>query len=239
MHSLFRSKDPFSTSLDDSGTSWSRDDVKIMPYVHVCVTLQSLHVHRFLNRFVETCKDARERIMVQTELEEAGFDVTSLKRFLGCGGSASEGGRGEALLREEMGRWATNYIDVNNLVRKLLEAERANKRLREEVRRVVDSLVTNFVLDRHFSPKVSALKEKQKTFEAEKQRNLNTVDRLKECCGHLQEEIDKRTKHKQQRKSSGSNFATEKLAKSKEEKAAQTASVSSTSSGSQQHHLER
>ena len=32
-----------------------------------------------------------------------------------------------------MDRWTRNYVDVNGLARKLLEAERANKRLREEL----------------------------------------------------------------------------------------------------------
>ena len=37
---------------------------------------------RFLNRFVETAKDARERIMIQTELEEAGFELLAMKKRL-------------------------------------------------------------------------------------------------------------------------------------------------------------
>ena len=37
------------------------------------------------------------------------------------------------LLKEEITRWTQNYVDVNSLVRKLLEAERANRKLREEV----------------------------------------------------------------------------------------------------------
>jgi hypothetical protein len=31
---------------------------------------------------VETAKDARERIMIQTELEEAGFELLALKKRL-------------------------------------------------------------------------------------------------------------------------------------------------------------
>ena len=37
---------------------------------------------RFLNRFVETAKDTREKILIQTELEEAGFDLLPLKKML-------------------------------------------------------------------------------------------------------------------------------------------------------------
>ena len=115
---------------------------------------------RFLNCFVETSKDVREKIMVQTELEEAGFDVLPLKRFLMQTSNRNE------MLRDELERWMDNYVDVNALVRKLLEAERANKKLREEV---------------------AMLKEKQNAF--------STVDRLRECCDHLQSEIIRREKH--------------------------------------------
>ena len=37
---------------------------------------------RFLNRFVETSRDTREKILIQTELEEAGFDLLPLKKML-------------------------------------------------------------------------------------------------------------------------------------------------------------
>ena len=36
-------------------------------------------------------------------------------------------------LEDEVDRWTRNYVDVNALARKLLEAERANRRLREEL----------------------------------------------------------------------------------------------------------
>ena len=71
-------------------------------------------------------------------------------------------------------RWSQNYIDVNNLVRKLLDAERSNRKLREEVARL-----------------------RSKTEEGEECDN--TVDRLKECCEHLQNEIDRRTRQSQNR----------------------------------------
>ena len=60
---------------------------------------------RFLNRFVETAKDARERIMIQTELEEAGFELLALKKRLllanntNSGGSSPEDVRLEQLLQ--------------------------------------------------------------------------------------------------------------------------------------------
>jgi len=54
---------------------------------------------------VETAKDARERIMIQTELEEAGFELLALKKRLllanntNSGGSSPEDVRLEQLLQ--------------------------------------------------------------------------------------------------------------------------------------------
>ena len=114
---------------------------------------------RFLNRFVETAKDARERIMIQTELEEAGFELLALKKRLLLANTSSNGDaspddiRLEQLLQEEIQRWTHNYIDVNGLVRKLLNAERANKKLREEI----SELLTE--KSRHSSNKTSKVVE--------------------------------------------------------------------------------
>lgn len=87
---------------------------------------------RFLNRFVETSRDTREKILIQTELEEAGFDLLPLKKMLLQASAASLKDRND-LLQEELDRWTNNYIDVNALVKKLLDAERANRKLREEI----------------------------------------------------------------------------------------------------------
>ena len=43
-------------------------------------------------------------------------------------------------LEEEVDRWTRNYVDVNGLARKLLEAERANRRLREELAKAKKAL---------------------------------------------------------------------------------------------------
>ncbi|QQP49434.1 Uncharacterized protein FKW44_010110, partial [Caligus rogercresseyi] len=83
---------------------------------------------RFLNRFIETSKDSREKILIQTELEEAGFDTSPLKKLI-AGNTVSR----SDLLKEELNRWSQNYVDVNGLVKKLLDAERANRKLREEI----------------------------------------------------------------------------------------------------------
>ena len=71
---------------------------------------------KFLNKFLETSKDAREKILIQTELEEAGFDPLPLRKMYN-----------NEHLQEELQRWTNNYVDVNSLVKKLLDAERANR----------------------------------------------------------------------------------------------------------------
>ena len=74
---------------------------------------------RFVNRFIETSQDVKERIMIQTELEEAGFDPISLKNLFFSSSNpcieddiSGDGGRND-VLEEELERWAQNYIDVN------------------------------------------------------------------------------------------------------------------------------
>jgi hypothetical protein len=111
---------------------------------------------RFLNRFVETSRDSREKILIQTELEEAGFDLIPLKTMLLQSGPNTVA-RSD-LLQDELERWTNNYIDVNSLVKKLLEAERANRKLREEM---------------------SIFKEKYKQSEDERLRCKSTIDRLR------------------------------------------------------------
>ena len=117
---------------------------------------------KFLNKFLETSKDAREKILIQTELEEAGFDPLPLRKMYN-----------NEHLQEELQRWQNNYVDVNSLVKKLLEAERANRKLREEN---------------------SLLKEKYRHSEEDRKRSKATLERLRyelntcDCTGgHLEE----------------------------------------------------
>ena len=81
---------------------------------------------------METSRDTREKILIQTELEEAGFDLLPLKKMLLQSSLTASSKDRNDLLQEELDRWSNNYIDVNALVKKLLDAERANRKLREE-----------------------------------------------------------------------------------------------------------
>ena len=90
---------------------------------------------RFLNTFVETASNYRERVHIQAELEDAGLDISHLKKLLSkvrdlqgrdkisskVGKtdylySALQFGNQSDLLKEELNIWTKNYIDVNSLV---------------------------------------------------------------------------------------------------------------------------
>lgn len=73
---------------------------------------------RFLNTFVETASNYRERVHIQAELEDAGFDISHLKKLVSKFGNQSD------LLKEELNIWMKNYIDVNALVTEKLLIQR-------------------------------------------------------------------------------------------------------------------
>ncbi|KAF0296128.1 Formin-like protein 1 [Amphibalanus amphitrite] len=80
---------------------------------------------RFLNRLTELAADKKERVHLQAEIEEAGFDVNVLRKFLSNSNET-------AAVREELDRWQHQYVDVDDLYEQL-QAERAHTaRLRAE-----------------------------------------------------------------------------------------------------------
>ena len=116
---------------------------------------------KFLNRFVETSTDMREKIMIQTELEEAGFEPVTLNKFLL---GQDDDGKQE-LLKDELNRWTQNYVDVHSLVKKLLESERTGRGHREEL---------------------SSLKDQLRESQAERQKLVSAVEKLKMKCERLE-----------------------------------------------------
>ena len=117
---------------------------------------------KFLNRFVETSADMREKIMIQTELEEAGMDLIILSKFL-----LNDDDDKIPILKEEISRWQQNYVDVNNLVRKLLDSERNSRKYREEL---------------------SAAKDQLRDSENERQKLLQMMEKVKMKCERLEAE---------------------------------------------------
>jgi hypothetical protein len=70
-------------------------------------SLFTLIIHRFINTFVETASDYRERVHIQSDLEDAGFELVHLKRLVSKFGNQSE------LLQQELAIWDQNYIEVS------------------------------------------------------------------------------------------------------------------------------
>ena len=61
---------------------------------------------RFINTFIETAADYRERVHIQSDLEDAGFELGQLKRLVSKFGNQSE------LLQQELAIWDRSYIEV-------------------------------------------------------------------------------------------------------------------------------
>ena len=57
---------------------------KYLPYmrflIHLQIVIDQVAALSFLNKFSETSADVREKIMIQTELEEAGFDSATVNK---------------------------------------------------------------------------------------------------------------------------------------------------------------
>lgn len=82
---------------------------------------------RFINTFLETAVDYRERLHIQADLEEAGLELGHLKRLVSKTGNQSE------LLQQELTIWDMNYIEVNTLVTDRLLLQRNVDKLRGEI----------------------------------------------------------------------------------------------------------
>ena len=57
---------------------------------------------------METAADYRERVHIQTDLEDAGFELGQLKRLVSKFGNQSE------LLQQELSIWDMSYIEVSS-----------------------------------------------------------------------------------------------------------------------------
>merc|ERR1719192_2981505 len=82
---------------------------------------------RFINTFIETAADYRERVHIQSDLEDAGFELGQLKRLVSKFGNQSE------LLQQELAIWDRSYIEVNSLVTDRVLLQRSLEQLRGEL----------------------------------------------------------------------------------------------------------
>ncbi|KAJ8915102.1 hypothetical protein NQ315_000354 [Exocentrus adspersus] len=116
---------------------------------------------RFLNRFLDTAGSAQKRLYIQAELEQAGFDIETVKKNT-CNLNANDP------IVEEITHWEKNSIDVEKLTARLQDVDKENDTLRDKV----------LLLER----KVQILQE-------EKGILLSLEKCLKERCSELQGEV--------------------------------------------------
>ncbi|XP_042218610.1 uncharacterized protein LOC121863817 isoform X2 [Homarus americanus] len=87
---------------------------------------------RFLNALVASSGSLRQRIYLQEELAEAGFDPSVLRKIIERSGSDHL----QQLAMAELGRWNAAYVDVGGLENELFDLRTANAKLQEELRKL-------------------------------------------------------------------------------------------------------
>ncbi|XP_050297722.1 uncharacterized protein LOC126737068 [Anthonomus grandis grandis] len=115
---------------------------------------------RFLNRFIDTSGSSQKRLYIQSELEQAGFDIGVIKDNMTAPGSEH--------LQEEILYWERNYISLDNIVFTKEVLQKENSNLKE---------------------KVAMLEKKVKALQDEKGILSYSEKSLKDRCSELQSEI--------------------------------------------------
>ncbi|RZC41257.1 Drf FH3 and/or DUF724 domain containing protein [Asbolus verrucosus] len=130
---------------------------------------------KFLNTFLDTSGTMQKRLYIQAELEQAGFDVATVKKNISINSSSTE------QIFEELDHWEKKHMDVETLIIRLESAERESETLRDKV----------VLLER----RVQILLE-------EKGILISLEQCLKERCSELQEEVHSLKSEKSQKNSS-------------------------------------
>ncbi|MPC47394.1 hypothetical protein E2C01_041139 [Portunus trituberculatus] len=87
---------------------------------------------RFVNALLASTATLRERVYLQEELTEAGFDPAALKKVIERSGSDHL----QQLAGAELGRWAEGYVDVTAFDRELKGLKNSNTTLQEELQKL-------------------------------------------------------------------------------------------------------
>lgn len=90
---------------------------------------------RFVNALVASTGSVRERIYLQEELAEAGFDPAALRKIIERSGS--EHLQQQAV--EELSRWNAAYLDVSGLENEVQGLRTSNSTLQEELKKLRDA----------------------------------------------------------------------------------------------------
>ncbi|XP_067006366.2 uncharacterized protein mwh [Anabrus simplex] len=127
----------------------------------VCPELQAAGL-KFLNTFLDTAPSPQSRLYLQAELEQAGFQASSLKKVLPHNTICAE------LVRQELIRWEQNYLDVEALKTRAEDAEKESDSMKE---------------------KMALLERRVQILQEEKGILLSLEQCLKERCCELQKEV--------------------------------------------------
>ncbi|KAK8401054.1 hypothetical protein O3P69_002677 [Scylla paramamosain] len=87
---------------------------------------------RFVNALLASTATMRERVYLQEELTEAGFDPAALKKVIERSGSDHL----QQLAGAELGRWAEGYVDVTAFDREIKGLKNSNTTLQEELQKL-------------------------------------------------------------------------------------------------------
>ncbi|XP_050032481.2 uncharacterized protein mwh isoform X1 [Dermacentor andersoni] len=117
----------------------------------------------FFNILLSNSKTPSERVRLQSELEEAGFDVSVLEKNLQEKGVPSTDG-----VWEEIGRWKRNYLDVGTALNEHKRVGNENGKLRTEV---------------------ELLRRALRKLEEDKMNLIQVERELKEKCEDLKQEV--------------------------------------------------
>ncbi|KAG5871530.1 hypothetical protein JTB14_000219 [Gonioctena quinquepunctata] len=117
---------------------------------------------KFLNTFLNTAGSPQKRIYLQAELEQAGFDIATIKKNIGGDTTNCD------ILLDEMDAWEKYYVDIEGLTLRMESLEKENGNLRGQV---------------------SLLEKKVQVLQDEKGILISLDQCLREKCTVLKEEV--------------------------------------------------
>ncbi|CAH1985100.1 unnamed protein product [Acanthoscelides obtectus] len=133
---------------------------------------------QFLNAFLNSAGSKQKRLYIQSELEQAGFDILVIKKNL------ARNIMQDGSLKEEIKKWEDRNIDVEAIYDKLHKSEKESERLKM---------------------KVIHLEQKVKFLQEEKLALQNSKQTLKDRCSDLQIEVQSLKSDKSHKKSTCSS----------------------------------
>nr|XP_023019512.1 uncharacterized protein LOC111508296 [Leptinotarsa decemlineata] len=116
---------------------------------------------KFLNRFLNTAGSPQQRIYLQAELEQAGFDIVTIKKNIGSSSNCE-------LVFDELDLWEKHYIDIESLTLRVERSQKENDNLKG---------------------KLSLLEQKVQVLQEEKGILISLDQCLRDKCSELREEV--------------------------------------------------